>query len=218
VATERKTLLQLMKDRAEAKERAKEIECPVENPLQLRFNSMVSFALAEQQDNEYRVRTISEVVRDINHERHVFVDYELRQPESENVLKLRAQDNRYLLLSAIDSFGYNEGFKEVLDEALDLFTVTNPDGSTNDYARINHRAQPWHANVTAIEDKDGDGKMTGNDPVLQITMSYWDFEREVIDEAGQKHLEYLFAEMDKESGWFTLWLGNEIDASQILII
>jgi hypothetical protein len=217
--TEKKTLFQIMKDKAEAKERGKEIPCPVANPLELKFDSMVSFAIADMPEEEFRVKSIAETVREVNHERFLFVDYFLlRQSDGSPVFKLRAQDDRCLLLETIDSFGFDEGFKEVIDDSLDGFTVHNADGATDAYARMNGMSKPWCAAVSTLIDKDKDGKITGNDPVLNTMMDYWDFSREVVDEANQKYDEFLFVEMSRDSGWFTLWRGREIHPSQVLVV
>ena len=47
---------------------------------------------------------------------------------------------------------------------------------------------------------------------------YWDYWRDVKDEAGQSRCEFLFVEMDAENGWFQIWKGNEIDPKRVVVI
>jgi hypothetical protein len=158
-------------------------------------------------------------MREVNDERHVFVDYMLRQvTEDDPSLKLRSQEGRCLLLQAIDAFGFDQAFKDVLEDSTERFVVHNADNTDDVYARLNGTNFPWFASISAIGDQDRDGKMTGNDRLIKTSIYYWDFVRDVKDEAGQTYEEFLFVEMDQDSGWFTLWRGREIHPSQVQVV
>ena len=53
--------------------------------------------------------------------------------------------------------------------------------------------------------------------VKKKDVEYWDYWREIKDEAGQPFNEFCFVEMNKEDGWFTIWQGKEIDAQNVTV-
>ena len=70
--------------------------------------------------------------------------------------------------------------------------------------------------VTIVRDVNLDKRVT-RDEIEKRRVEYWDYWREVKDEAGQPRREFLFVEMDGENGWFQIWKGMEIDPKRVMI-
>ncbi|HJT78124.1 MAG TPA: hypothetical protein VJ739_13050, partial [Gemmataceae bacterium] len=82
---------------------------------------------------------------------------------------------------------------------------------------LNDVTDSYKAQVAVLEDTDHDNRV-GAGEVERLQIEYWDYGREVQDEAGQPVQEYLFVEMDCRSGWFQLWQGIEADPQNVLVM
>ena len=67
-----------------------------------------------------------------------------------------------------------------------------------EYTRINDVSSPYGAEVTTVRDVNLDKHVT-RDEIEKRRVEYWDYWREVNDEAGQPRREFLFVEMDGEA-------------------
>jgi hypothetical protein len=75
----------------------------------------------------------------------------------------------------------------------------------------------YKAEVSVLRDVNSDGRVD-RDEVEKVRLEYWDYWRETKDEAGLPLRQYLFVEMDRDTGWFQLWRGQEIDPQRVLVI
>jgi hypothetical protein len=210
------------------KREEEELECPVFNPLSLNFNNIIEITSQRHLGKEWKITAIEEYRREIENQTFYFADYLLQNTlNKSDQIKLRSYDDNkdsVILLSKFDSRGYNPDLHSVLKDTdqTGLFNVTDDNNEEVEFFRINRVKNPWNACVTKISDIDGDRKFTKNDPVEKAQIEYWDFWRSVdinpLPIMGEKQTEYLFCEMDLDSGWFTFWRGFDTDPQLILII
>lgn len=209
--------LDVLKSRLSVEE--KEIECPVYNPLNLGFTSLVEvtdffsapFAFSALACKEHRPIAFEEYTREIFGSTVVFTDYVFKD---DFVFKLRVLDDKVFLLWHFDQFGYSEDFYNILceSEKSKLFNITEDDGSVQAYTRLNGMDCAWAVSVRKLIDADGNGKITKSDPVEKINLKYWDFYK-----AAEEH-SFLFIELNECTGLFTLWNGLELTPNMLNIL
>lgn len=185
------------------------------NPLGVDVGKFVWMDDLDHRDQQFRVTRISEYTRDISGKVFRFTDYYLSNTDASKEFILRfnpmdkplpgvAQTNNVLLLTLFDEVSYTEDFLAVLNDTTKIFEV-NLDGVVAErYWRINDVQDPYVAKVASVETPDAKD-------ISAREVKYWDYWREVEDEAKQKGLEFLFIEMDTSNGWFQLWKGKDID-------
>ncbi len=210
------------------------IQGPVElrhyNPLRARVGSSLMIDHIDLKDLNFFVQEIREYRRRIRGQQFSFVDYVLlaRPLEGQEVwARLRlvpvegtpdpaAPSHHALLLRLYDEFAYDEGFHKVVTDTTRKFEVREGERVTEEYYRINDLTDPYKAEVAIMKDINHDGTVDP-DEVETVRLEYWDYQREVKDEAGQPVRQYLFVEMDKDSGWFQIWRGEELDPQQVFV-
>ena len=64
-------------------------------------------------------------------------------------------------------------------------------------------------NVKKLIDADHNGKITKSDPITERNIKYWDFKSDS---------DFIFVEMDAETGWITMWRGDFVDLQSVIII
>jgi hypothetical protein len=121
-----------------------------------------------------------------------------------------------LLLRLDDDRPYDRGLHQVVGDGTKTFQVREDDKVQAEYTRINDVSTPYKAEVTIVRDVNLDKHVT-RDEVEKRRVEYWDYGREVADEAGQPRREFLFVEMDGENGWFQIWKGGEIDPKRVVV-
>lgn len=91
-----------------------------------------------------------------------------------------------------------------------IFEVTNDDtGETERYERINEVKNPYDAAVLVISGTIEDGQAAPS-KTKPGKLEYWDYWREVtIGESPATKKQFLFVEMNSETGWFQIWQGEE---------
>jgi hypothetical protein len=211
------------------------LQGPVEsqhyNPLRARIGGSVSINELDLRDLNFFIKEIREYRRRIEGREFVFTDYVLlaRPLQGDDVwLRLRlnpvAEPDRgsglthdVLALQLDDEMGYSEEFHNVVNDTTKKFEVRQDGNLVAEYWRINDVASAYHATVAVIKDTNNDGRVD-EDEVATVKVDYWDYWRETPDEAGQKFTEFLFVEMDKDSGWFQIWKGHAIDPQQVTLI
>jgi hypothetical protein len=127
-----------------------------------------------------------------------------------------ALTHHVLLLRLDDDRPYDEGLHQVVKDDTKKFQVLEDDKVQAEYLRLNDVSNPYQAEVTIVRDVNLDKHVT-RDEIEKRRVEYWDYWREVKDEAGQPRREFLFVEMDGENGWFQIWKGSEIDPKRVVV-
>jgi hypothetical protein len=206
------------------------VEFQYYNPLHARIGSAVTLDEVEWRDLNFFVLSIQEYNRTIGGKEFRFVDYTLvaRPLGGDKVLvRLRLMPvddpdqvagvaHHVLLLRLDDDMPYNEGLHQIVKDNAKKFQVREDDKVQAEYVRINDVSTPYKAEVTVVRDVNLDKRVT-RDEIEKRRVEYWDYWRELKDEAGQPRREFLFVEMDGENGWFQIWKGSEIDPQRVMI-
>jgi hypothetical protein len=194
------------------------------NPLDLRVGSAVAVAYAngpEFTDYNFTAQEIREYTRRIEGQEFRFTDYVLRgvntkSPDADYTLaaRLRVVPNQAgahdaLLLRLYDEFAFAEDFLGVVKDTTGLFKVTDDKtGTETTFARINDLRESYQAAVLVVSETTPDGKAaTGN--VAPAKIEYWDYWRDADIGGGKTAKEFIFVEMNSDTGWFQIWRGRE---------
>ena len=190
------------------------------NPLGVEVGKFVWLDSLDYRDQQFRVGKINEYTRDIGGKVFRFTDYHLSNTDGSKNFVLRynpmdkplpgvEQKSNVLLMTLYDEVSYSDDFLGVLNAETKMFEV-NLDGVVAErYWRINDVQDPYVAKVVSVEKLAHD--LTSTEELASHELKYWDYWREVEDEAKFKVLEFMFIEMDTSNGWFQLWKGKEID-------
>ncbi len=194
------------------------------NPLKLGIGSAVLMDFAngpEFTGYDFSVQEIREYARQIGGQQFVFTDYVLRGVnkktfDAEDVLaaRVRAMANAAgqsdaLLLRLFDEFAFAEDFLGVLKDDTGIFEVTDDKtGLKETFTRMNDLRVSYKAQVTVISETTAEGKapMGATKPVK---VEYWDYWREAEVGGGKRAKEFVFVELNSETGWFQIWRGKE---------
>jgi hypothetical protein len=206
------------------------VEFSYYNPLRARIGSALTIDEIEWRDFNFFLLSIHEYRRTIGGREFRFVDYGLlaRPLGGEKVLvRLRVNPvddpgevagptYHVLLLRLDDDLPYDEGLHKTVNDTTKKFQVLEDGKVQAEYTRINDLTTSYQAEVSVIKDVNLD-KRVDRDEVEHRRVEFWDYWREVKDEAGQPRREFLFVEMDGENGWFQIWKGNEIDPRRVVV-
>jgi hypothetical protein len=195
------------------------------NPLNARIGSSVQLDVLDFRQHTFFVKKIREISRLIGKENYQLVDYQLlarplgKEDDVEAFLRLiplpKASakgdlSHHCILLKKYDELVFDQGFRDLLDDSE---FVTEVDGKeTGRYWRINDLKTPYKCTVKTVDEKNEKGTSVDSMGCL-----LWDYWREHPDEAGQPTKEYLFVEMEEENGYFTILLGEEINAQNVTV-
>lgn len=200
------------------------------NPLRARIGSAVTLDEVERRDLNFFVQSIHEYKRSIGGQEFRFVDYALvARPLGGDPILIRLRlmpvddpdqiagvAHHVLQLQLDDDLPYDEGLHKVVKDGTKKFQVLEDGKVQAEYVRINDVGTPYQAEVTIVRDVNLDKHVT-RDEIEKRHVDYWDYWREVKDEAGQPRREFLFVEMDGENGWFQIWKGGAIDPKQVMV-
>lgn len=194
------------------------------NPLDYRVGGLVSLAKGhpEFQTYDFTVKEILEFTRRISGQEFKFTDYVLAgtntktfSPDDALTLRLRVVPNQAgaydaLLLRLEDEFAFDQGFLEVLKDPSGVFEVKDDDtGEAARYERINEVKDPYAAVVLVVSATTDDGKAAPN-KAKAAKLEYWDYWRETtIGEGPATKKQFIFVEMNSDTGWFQIWQGEE---------
>ena len=179
------------------------------NPLDLSFTSLVEIndisifeAIGTCKVREFRIAVFEEYTRYIDNTKVCFTDYVFKDLEE---FKLRAIDDKLVLLRKFDSFPYCDEFNDVMTETEETkcFKVVENEKEDN-YERLNDMDVAWAATKSFYPIANGIDAITTKHEV-----SYWDF---FLGDT------FLFIEKDGETGWFTMWKGCVIDQCLVSIL
>jgi hypothetical protein len=114
-----------------------------------------------------------------------------------------------LLLRLYDEFTFSEDFLGVLKDPSGNFEVKDEEaGTTENFSRVNDLRESYEAAVLVVTETSPDGKATpGKSSAAKV--EYWDYCREADIGGGKTAKEFIFVEMNSETGWFHIWRGRE---------
>ena len=194
------------------------------NPMALQVSSAVPVPYANGAEfaaYDFTVQEIREYNRRIGGQEFRFTDYVLRgiskksiQADDNLTLRLRTVPNQAgtwdsLLLRLEDEFGFAEDFLAVVKDDTGIFEVNDDQTGTKEtFTRINQLRGSYETAVMVVSATTPDGKAaTGKSSAAKI--EYWDYSRPVDLGGGKSALEFLFVEMNSDTGWFQIWRGRE---------
>ena len=194
------------------------------NPLDLRVGSAVNVpysngpALANY---DFSVQEIREYNRRIGGQDFRFTDYVLRGVNKKSfdandviAAHLRAVPNQAgshddLLLRLYDEFAFAEDFLAVLKDTSGIFeTNDEKSGTTETFSRINDLREAYEAAVLVVSETTPDGKAASG-KTTAVKLEYWDYWRDADLGDGKSAKEFVFVEMNSDTGWFQIWRGRE---------
>lgn len=182
----------------------------IHNPLDIKLRKThVSINLVEFNNTPLLILSLREYARKINGNDHWFVDYTL-DGDHKFINRIRCYpDGQILLLSLYHEMLFNNELFNTLKGDTE-FHITDDDNKIEEvYWRLRGKKDEEHCKV---ELDYGEGLEQ------KYEMDYWDFSRTTKDEANQDYEQFLFVEMDKDSGRFQMWRGKKIDRERITVL
>jgi hypothetical protein len=197
---------------------------PFFNPLDLRIGAAQRVAYAngpEFEEFDFAVQEIREYTRQIGSQEFRFSDYVLRGVntksfDAKDVLTARirvvpnqAGANDSLLLRVYDEFAFSEDFLGVVNDTTGVFEISDDESREMfTYNRINDLRESYHTAVLVVSETTPDGKaLVGKSSPIKI--EYWDYWRDADIGAGKTAKEFVFVELNSDTGWFQIWRGRE---------
>jgi hypothetical protein len=219
-----KTLWEMLCDRLQAGNGA---GIAFSNPLDLRAGSAVPVPYAngpEFANHDFTVQEIREYARRIGEQEFRFTDYVLRGLSTKSfdadqtiTLRLRVVPNQAgghdsLLLRIEDEFAFAEDFLGVVKDTTGIFEVTDDkSGEKGTFSRINDMRESYEAAVLVVSETTPDGKGAPG-KTSAAKLEYWDYWRDADLGGGKTAKEFVFVEMNSDTGWFQIWRGREFFA------
>ena len=198
-----------------------------ENPLGLAINSPLRIPYAngpEYENYDFGVQEIHEYTRRIGGQDFRFTDYVLRGVSTKSfdaadavTARLRVVPNEAgahdsLLLRLDDEFAFTEDFLGVLKDESGVFEVTDDkSGEKETFKRINDARESYEAAVLVVRGLTTDGKAASGQ-TASARLEYWDYWRDADIGGGKTAKEFIFVEMNSDTGWFQNWRGREFFA------
>jgi hypothetical protein len=201
------------------------------NPLKARIGVSVTIDTVELRDLNFFLQEIREYRRRIGPQEFTFVDYSLlaRPLHGDDVAirlrlnpvpdKQRSAGKEYnvLMLSLEDEMEYSKEFEKLLNDKSGLFQIREDGEVKEEFTRMYGLKTPYKATVSYLRDINQNHKVE-RDEIDTLELKYWDYSRQIADQAGQSVEEYLFVEMDGETGWIQMWRGTEMDPNKVMVI
>ena len=195
-----------------------------ENPLDLRVGSPIAITYANGPDFagfDFTVREIREYSRRIGGQEFRFTDYAVSGVSTKSfdakdsiTARVRVVPNPAgardaLLLRLYDEFAFSEDFLGVLKDATGILDLdADKPASAATFSRINDLRESYQAVVVIVTETTNDGKAAPG-KASPVKVEYWDYWRDADIGAGKTAKEFLFAEMNSDTGWFQIWRGRE---------
>jgi hypothetical protein len=194
------------------------------NPLDLRVGGAQRVAFAngpEFEGFDFAVQEIREYTRRIGSQEFRFSDYVLRGVNTKSfeakdtltarirVVPNQAGANDSLLLRVYDEFAFSEDFLEVVKDTTGIFEISDDDSNEKfTFNRINDLRDSYQAAVLLVGETTPDGKALINKS-SPVKIEYWDYWRDADIGGGKTAKEFVFVEMNSDTGWFQIWRGRE---------
>jgi len=219
-----KTLWEMLQDRVRAKSNGNGAALGFNNPLDLRIGSPMPMAFAngpEFADYDFSVQEIREYTRRMGEQTFSFTDYVLHGAHTKTfdadlamTARVRVVPNApgghdSLLLSLWDEFAFAETFLAVVKDTTGKFAIKDDkSGATENFSRINDLLDSYEAAVLVVAETSSEGKAPPG-KISTVKLEYWDYWRDVDIGLGKTAKEFLFVEMNSDTGWFQIWRGRE---------
>jgi hypothetical protein len=196
---------------------------PFHNPLDLKIGSLMPLSKGhpELASFDFTVKELREYTRRIGGKEFKFTDYVLAGTNTKTfdsddalIARLRVVPNQagandVLLLRVYDEIAFDEDFLAVVKDTTGLFEIKDDSGNTEQYHRINDVRDSYEAAVLIVTSTTDDGKAAAG-KATAVKLEYWDYWRDTpIGDGATTKKQFLFVEMDSDSGWFQIWRGEE---------
>jgi len=197
---------------------------PFFNPLDLRVGGAQRIAFAngpEFEGYDFAIQEIREYTRRIGDQEYRFSDYVLRGVSTKSfeakdtltarirVVPNQAGSNDSLLLRVYDEFAFSEDFLDVVKDTTGIFEISDDDSDEKfTFNRINDLRESYQAAVLVVGETTPDGKALINKS-SPVKIEYWDYWRDADIGGGKTAKEFVFVEMNSDTGWFQIWRGRE---------
>jgi hypothetical protein len=197
---------------------------PFFNPLDLRVGGAQRIAFAngpEFEGFDFAIQEIREYTRRIGTQEYRFSDYVLRGVNTKSfdakdtltarirVVPNQAGANDSLLLRVYDEFAFSEDFLGVVKDTTGIFEISDDDSDEKfTFNRINDLRESYQAAVLLVGETTPDGKALINKS-SPVKIEYWDYWRDADIGGGKTAKEFVFVEMNSDTGWFQIWRGRE---------
>jgi hypothetical protein len=194
------------------------------NPLDLRVGGAQRIAFANGpafEGFDFAVQEIREYTRRIGTQEYRFSDYVLRGVNTKSfeakdtltarirVVPNQAGANDSLLLRVYDEFAFSEDFLDVVKDTTGIFEISDDvSGEKFTFNRINDLRESYQAAVLVVGETTPDGKALINKS-SPVKIEYWDYWRDADIGGGKTAKEFVFVEMNSDTGWFQIWRGRE---------
>lgn len=218
------TLFEILKEKFSKKQPPQESK--IYNPIGAKVGCGMTIDELDFRDKNFFVREIREYFTVMGGVEFKGVDYVVKSAPLKGdpvTLRLRLaptndvrQPFRIITLSLYDNLEYNEGLHNVVKDTTKKFIINEGKEDEETFWRMNDVGISYKAKITTLVDKNSDGEVD-EDEVLNSNIEYWDYSRNTkIDGADTE--EFLFVEMDAETGWFQIWRGQEIQPEQVMVL
>jgi hypothetical protein len=219
-----KTLWEMLMDRVHGSGSGNGSGIPFYNPLDLRVGSALNIPYsngAEFANYDFQVKEIREYTRRIGEQDFRFTDYCLsgtntKSFSAEDMLQARVRSVPNaagafdsLLLRLNDEFAFAEDFLQVVKDDSGIFEVTDDEsGKKETFHRINDLKTSYEAVVLAISETTSEGKAASG-KTKAVKLEYWDYWRDADLGGGKTAKDFVFVELNSDTGWFRIWRGCE---------
>jgi len=217
-----KTLWEMLMDRVHGGGNGNGSGIPFYNPMDWRVGSAMNVPYSngsEFSGFDFQVKEIREYARRIGENDFRFTDYWIKGVNTKSFeegdaieARIRAVPNNAgahdsLLLRLADEFAFAEDFLEVVKDDTGMFEVKDDEtGEKETFHRINDLRDSYEAAVLAILETTPEGKAG---KTKAVKLEYWDYWRDVELAGGKTAKEFLFIELNSDTGWFQIWRGKE---------
>jgi hypothetical protein len=219
-----KTLWTMLLERVHGNNNGPAASVNFRNPRDLRVGSPVPIPFVngpELAEYNFTVQQIREYVRRIGEQEFGFTDYVLRGVNTKTfdadqglTVRLRVMPNQAgghdsLLLRLYDEFAFTEDFLALVKDNTGIFEASDDkSGVTDTFSRINDLRESYEAAVLVVSETTPDGRAPPG-KTSGAKLEYWDYWRDMDIGAGKTAKEFVFVEMNSETGWFQIWRGRE---------
>jgi hypothetical protein len=190
-------------------------ETAIYNPLSAHCGAFATIDAIDFRGKNYRIAEIQQYDHNVGGKRFQLANYVLRYDEE--VVRLRAipLEGRWkaLLLTLYDDLAYDEGLHNVVRDDTLKFVVDDSEKNLHEeYWRVEDVRESYKAEVTVLRGEDPNAPPE----ISRAQVEYWDYWRDTeVD--GVKLTQYLYVEMNTETGWFQIWRGTETEPERILV-